>query len=496
MGVLPILAVVLVLTLSVAAFVMIQGRGKGGASGDGRHGKSRDALFKLATKRLTQNPQDPEGLTIMGDIYFREETWDRVYQTYGLLLEVIAAGQKQGVNEFEATLRYALAAQKLNLAEDAYKSFGAARLIKQDSFDVNYNLGVLEFQKKNYEKAIQLLQQARALEPENAAVLRTIGHAFFRLKRNKEAMTFIRKAIDLAPDDKESLYTLAECYYEANQTEQALRIFGHLRPDPVMGASACLISGTINSEARQYDKAIQDFELGLRHQNIKPEIKIDMQYRLGTTYIKQNDIGKALPLLKAIQTQNSGYKDVASLIGKYQELNANRNLQIFLMAPSADFVALCRKVVISYFARAKVKITNISVNKNEWADILAEVDTPKWSDLIMFRFIRSPGSIGELIVRDFHSHLKEVKAGKGVCITVGVFTEEAKRYTEARLIDLIEKDKLAVLLNSVDAKPAVNPAKNSAANPAQAKKPAPAQRPNPASKPAAPSSSPAASTKK
>jgi restriction endonuclease Mrr len=62
--------------------------------------------------------------------------------------------------------------------------------------------------------------------------------------------------------------------------------------------------------------------------------------------------------------------------------------------------------------------------------------------------------VGELIVRDFHSHLKEVKAGKGICITVGLFSEEAKRYTEARLIDLIEKDKLSAVLNSVDAKAA------------------------------------------
>jgi len=57
-------------------------------------------------------------------------------------------------------------------------------------------------------------------------------------------------------------------------------------------------------------------------------------------------------------------------------------------------------------------------------------------------------------VRDFHSHLKEVKAGKGVCMTVGSFSEEAKRYTEARLIDLIEKERLAAIMNTVDAKAA------------------------------------------
>jgi tetratricopeptide (TPR) repeat protein len=389
----------------------------------------------------------------MGEAYFGEEAWDKAMKTYEVLLEICSGGVPQGIDEFEVNLHYAISAQKLNMIEQAYKGFTAARNLKKDNFEVNFNLGYLEFQKKNYERAINLLNQARQEDPDSPAALRYLGHAYFRMKKPKEAMNYIRKAIDISPDDKESLCTLAECYYEANQTDQALRIFNHLRADPVMGPSACLFAGMINTEARHTDQAIQDFEIGLRHQNIKPDILVDLRYRLATAYIKENNIGKAMPLLKTINQENPSYKDVNMLIGKYQELNANKNLQIFLMAPSADFVALCRRIVMGYFPKAKIKITKIAVNKNEWADILAEVDTPKWSDVIMFRFIRSQGSIGELILRDFHSHLKDVKAGKGVCISVGNYTEEAKRYTEARLIDLIEKERLTAMLNSVDAKP-------------------------------------------
>jgi hypothetical protein len=42
---------------------------------------------------------------------------------------------------------------------------------------------------------------------------------------------------------------------------------------------------------------------------------------------------------------------------------------------------------------------------------------------------------------------------------VGNFGEEAKRYTEARLIDLIEKDRLSAILNTVDAKASALPVK-------------------------------------
>jgi tetratricopeptide (TPR) repeat protein len=449
-SIIPILAVVIVLALGVILFMFIQSRTGSGEKGRMKFGRG-GAAVKDANKRLAQNPKDPEALAVMGDAYFREGAWDQVFKTYQILLESAPSGS--GIDEFEANKRFGLAAIKLGFIDEAYRGFSMARNMKPDDFECNYNLGVLEFQKKNYEKAIQLLQLARRMDPEHAPTLRCLGHAFFKIKKYKEAMAFIRKAIDLAPEDKESIYTLGECYYDANQTEQALKIFTHLRPDPVLGAGASLISGTINMEMRQYDQAAEDFEIGLKHENIKPETAIDLKYRLAMVYLKQNEIPKALVYLRDIQAQNPGYKDVSIQIGKYAELNANKNLQIFLMAPSADFVALCRKIVMGYYQRAKVKVTNISVNKNEWADILAEVDTPKWSDVVMFRFVRTQGSIGELIVRDFHSHLKEVKAGKGLCITVGNFSEEAKRYTEARLIDLIEKDRLLAMLNSVDTRP-------------------------------------------
>ena len=451
----PVLIGVVAIILVVAVVFIISGRaGSSSLSGNKLSKKDRDAAVKEANKRLAQNPNDTEALYVIANAYYESENWDMAMKTYENLINHISSTGTQSTVQFEINLRYGVSARRLNMLDQAYKGFAAARALKQDSFEVNFELGALEFDRKNYEKAVQLLQQARNLDPDSPAVLRYLGHALFRLKKPKEAMSFIRKAIDLAPDDKESLYTLGECYQEANQIEQALRIFNHLRADPVMGPNACLITGTIHLDTRQYEAAIQDFEIGLKHQNIKADILVDLRYRLATTFIKMNDIGKAIPLLKQIQSNNPSYRDVNVLLGKYIELNANRNLQIFLMAPSADFVALCRKIVMTYYPKAKVKITNISVNKNEWADILAEVDTPKWSELIMFRFIRTQGSIGELIVRDFHSHLKEVKAGKGVCATVGNFSEEAKRYTEARLIDLIEKDNLQAILNSVDAKAA------------------------------------------
>jgi len=450
-GIIPFLIVVILIAVLLMIILAMSGRSRDSKPERKKKTRTRgrDSILRDANRRLAQNPKDPEALLAVADVYYNEEVWDKALKTYEVLVDL--CGSNTELDEFEINMRYGMAAMKLGMTDEAYKGLVIARTLQQNNFEVNYHLGYIEFNKKNYEKSIQLLQQARTQDPEHATTLRYLGLAQFKVKNYRDALALLRKAVDLVPDDKESLYAMAECYYELNQTEQAIKIFTHLRPDPNLGPNASLFAGTIHMNQHQFPKAIMDFEIGLKHQNLKIEVSVELKYRLSMAYLKQQEIGRALTYLRDIQATYPNYKDVPVLVSKYQELNANKNLQTFLMAPTGDFVTLCRKVALNYFPRAKVKITNIAVNKNEWADLLAEVDTSKWSDLVMFRFIRTQGTVGEFILRDFHSHLKEVKAGKGYCLTTGTFTEEAKKFVEARLIDLIEKDRISKILDSVDA---------------------------------------------
>lgn len=437
--------ILIVIVIFVVVGVIIFLRFNPFKKGDGKARDRSAIILRDANKKLAQNPKNPEALLTVANYHYQQENWQDAYKSYTMLTEVGGSN-----DEFTVYAHYGICAEKLGLIEEAYKGLTVARSLRKDDFEVNFNLGYIEFQRKNYEKATQLLQTARTANPEDAPTLRCLGHAFFKLNRHKEAMTFIRQAIEMSPDDKESLFVLGECYFEANQTSQALKIFAHLRADPVMGASASLFSGNINLSQHTYIKAIEDYEIGLKHENIKPEVQLEMRYNLAIAYLRQNEIGKALSYLKLIQNDNPAYKDVPALIGRYQELNANKNLQIFLMGSSADFVALCRKIVMNYYSRARVKISDISITKSEWIDINAEIDTPKWSDTVIFRFIRTQSSVGELVVRDLYSRFKDARAGKGICITTGTFSDEAKYFTEARLIDLIEKDRFTSILNSID----------------------------------------------
>ncbi|MDP3179090.1 MAG: tetratricopeptide repeat protein, partial [Spirochaetaceae bacterium] len=295
MGFLPFLvAIVLVLAVVVASSLATSSR-KGHESGAHRPArlrtKDKAQILKEANRRLASNPKDVDALAALGGVHWDDQDWERALKTYETLAEA-GAGNPE-VDEFTANMRYGVAAVRLGRLDEAYKGLVVARSIKQDDFEVNFNLGFLEFQKKAYEKAVLLLRQASVANPDHPSTLRYLGHSYFKVKSYKDALISLRKAIDLQPDDKESLFAVAECYYELGNSEQALKIFTHLRADPALGPSAALFAGTVHMNQRLYDRAIMDFEIGLRHQTARPEVTLELKYRLAAACLKGQDLGKA-----------------------------------------------------------------------------------------------------------------------------------------------------------------------------------------------------------
>ncbi|MDR0527008.1 MAG: tetratricopeptide repeat protein [Spirochaetaceae bacterium] len=412
--------------------------------------KTSEQADTEANKRLAKNPHDVGALTYFGKRYFDEKDWIKAFKTYSVLAEIPSA--ETGIDVLNINLKAGICAMQLDNFKDARKYLVVARAQNENNADVNYQLGYLEFCEGNYEKALTLLQKALIIKNDDPSALRILGHTLFKLKRPKEAMEHIRKAIEYAPDDKESLFTLAECYSEAGQKEQAIRIYSHLQAEAKWGAAACLASGILHKQRHEEDAAIVDFENGLKQESLPDGTAAALNYQLALSYIDKHDISNAFRYLNAVKEIDDDYKDIQALIEEYREISANYNLQVFSMGAQPDFIALCRKIVLSFFPKARVKINKTQPSGNDWVDILTDVDTAKWSHIVMFRFIRAHGTIGELVVRDFHSHLKEAKADKGICIGLSNYSEEAKRFTEARLIDLIEREKLLALLNNIDTK--------------------------------------------
>lgn len=443
---LPLIIAVIVVVFVVIIILLVASK-KGDKSNPKGKQKNSQALIKDCTKKLAQDPHNPAGLIPLSDYYFQQGIWDKAYPLYDTMLGIAVAHPE--INLQEASLRQGICAIKLDKPEDALRGLTQAFKMEGDSFEINFYLGQAYYLVKKYDKAIPLLKKAFMINKEVPETYRYLGLAMYNFHDFRGALPFIKKALDLNPEDKELLFCLAEAMNELGNADKALKIYTHLRPDPDYGARCSLQCGIIHSNQRQMEKAIQDLEIGMKHQNVPLDLLTNIRYRLAHCYLQVSDMTKALGILKEIQLSSPGYKDVPALIARYQELNQNSNLRAYLVSGTSDFIALCRKLVTLYFPQAYVKVIDISANP-ECAEVQTEIETPKWEDTVLFRFYRTTGSTGELFVRDFHARIRDMKDGRGICCTAGTFTEEARKFIEGRPIDLVDKNGLLKLLQKLD----------------------------------------------
>ncbi len=438
-----VIAIVIIIAFA-AILIAFSTRKKGGKKGKS---KGRAQIIREASRKLSQDPHNPDGLRALGEIYYNEHTWDKAYQIYETMMSIAPAHPE--IDPFLASLRQGICALKLDKVQEAFKGLVTAYQIKGDNFEANYYLGLACYKNKEYDKAIPCLKKALVIKPDAPEVNSYLGFAYYKGHHYRDSLPFLKRALDENPENKEALFSMADSMQDSGYGDKALKVFMHLRPDPEFGARSCLAAGSIHMRMNQYDKAAQDFEIGLRHQNIPQDIYLELKYKLGTTCFATDKIAVGLSCLKDIQALNPTYKDVPNLLSRYQELNQNKNLQTYLMSSSSDFVALCRKISMSYYQKAVTKIQDIAVTP-ENVEILLTVETPRWEDTEVFRFYRTTSATGELAVRDFHSKVSDSKADRGICFTAGPYTEEARRYAEGRPIDLVAKEGLVRLLKKID----------------------------------------------
>lgn len=428
----------------IALVLSIATKKKGGKNGKQ---KSRSQIVKEASRKLAQDPHNPEGLIPLGDLYYSEHNWEKAYEIYETQMNVAPA--RKEIDGYVAGLRQGICALRLEKLDEAFKGLTFAYNLRPNDFDVNYYLGQACYSKEEYDKAIPCFKKALLIKSDAPNINAKLGLSLYKGSHFRESLPFLKRALDESPDNKEVLFSMADAMNESGYADKAIKVFMHLRPDPEFGAKSCLAAGIYHIRTQQPDKAVQDLQIGLKHQNTSDDIRLEILYQLGNVYFEQNAISNGIKCLREIQLVNQTYKDVPQLMQRYSELNQNKNLQVYLMAPTSDFVALCRKVVESYYKNSFVKINDISV-KPDSVEIMLSVETPKWEDTEVFRFYRTSGSTGELLVRDFHGKVSDSKADRGVCFTAGSFTEDGKKYSEGRPIDLVEKDGLVKILKRID----------------------------------------------
>ncbi len=411
-----------------------------------RSKKSQAQIIKQANRHLAKNPNDAAALKALGDLYFTSNLWEKAFPIYSQLSKI--SKTDIDVDSYKAFLRTGICALELDKMDEAMISLSLAYQKNPHDFDSNYFMGYALVKAKQYDKAVPCLKKALIVRPDATGVNLLLGQSYYNSHHYHDSLPCFKKALIEDPANKDALYCMADAMSQEGHGDKSIKVFMHLRADPVYGPRSCLQAGIYHLSLGEFDNAITDLIIGLKHENAEDDIKVEIRYKLAQAYFAKNQLSNGLIQLKEIRLMNSNYKDVNALIARYQELSQNSNLQLYLTAGTGDFVSLCRKAIQVYYKDAQLKFMDINMGQ-VFTDFVLEVNSPKFSDSEIFRFFRTTGSTGELFIRDFHGHLHDTKADRGICVTAGDFTEEARRYIEGRPLDLIEKNQLTALLKQV-----------------------------------------------
>ncbi len=452
-GIFPyVIAAVVVLFVIVILMLVVSRKNKNGYGESASRQKplttkNQAQIIRDANKKLARDPHDASALASLGDVYYASKLWEKAYPIYDELSKLAVTNTT--IDNFTVNLRAGVSALQLKKYPEAITLLPNAYKVNPHDFDVNYNLGLACYLNNSFDKAVPCFKKSLVIRPDAHGVYGYLAQSFYKQKHYRDSLPCFKKALDEDPSNKEVLYCMADAMTAEGMGDKALKVFMHLRADPVYGAKSSLAAGTIHARNKDNQAAIQDLEICLKHKDAEPEVRQEGMYRLAQCYIAENQMTKGLELLKEIRNANPNYKDVNTLISRYQELSQNSNLQVYLVAGQTDFIALCRKIVVELCGKqSRVKIEDINMG-SVYTDIVAFVSNPRWEDTQLFRFFRTNGSTGELYLRDFHGHMKDVNSDRGFCITAGTFTEEAHKYTEGRPIDLVEKLQLTKILKAI-----------------------------------------------
>ena len=186
--------------------------------------------------------------------------------------------------------------------------------IQSTHFDALHFLGIIAFQTRNLQRAVELIGQAISINPNDAIARYNFGQALQDLKQYEPAIQSYERAIALKPDFAEAYYNRGNALKDLKQLEAAIQSYGRavaLRPDYW---EAYYNLGVALQGLKQPEAAIQSYDKVIA---LRPD--------LAETY---NNRGNALLDLKQFEAAIQSYERAVALKPDFAEAYNNRGIAL------------------------------------------------------------------------------------------------------------------------------------------------------------------------
>ena len=411
---------------------------------DGSKTDTINALKKLIEK----NPFDIQSRMELIKLYIEENNFNEAIKQ---LNSILANTRKDpGFNPRETNKLLAECYLNVNKLDDAAKVFSILRKEYPNDPYAYVELGKLEKERGNLERAAKYFTKASSLDPENMDSIRELGILLFDLKKYPESLTTLQTILTKLPYDPTVNYYLGELRVIYDNPKEAFNHFLKAKKDPRYALDSLL---NVSHILRRYDKlddARKVLATILRLPDLKKDEIVETQYQLGETCLAQKDIRAAINQWEKILTYVKDYKDVKVKLEKYEQTKTSSVIRTYMMASRSEFVDICKKATA--YAAERVIIIRTEPQADLSIEIFTQAVHRDVPTTILFKFFRGSSRIGQLAIREFYEKLKETKAKQGVCYTTADYSDEAVDFSSGRVIELRRKNDLVKILTKAQKK--------------------------------------------
>lgn len=410
-----------------------------------KQGKTQKAI-KFAKQLIQKNQKNYLAHYYLGKAYVKENKPELAIMEYKYVNDNALFGEN--LNELNFRKEYSELLLKYNQQNEALKNFLLLTKLEPRNAENFYQAGHIYELQNRYDIALGFMQKAALLDKKHAKAHAEIGLMLYRTKQFADAKKEISLALKLSPETYSSYYYLGKILKDNKDLQGAIKAFEKAQRDPDVKIKAIIEHGSCYMIAGRYDNAMLDFlrEIELDKNNSFPET-LYARYFLATCYEKSRKIDKAIEQWEEIYKRNKSFRDVASKLAEYKDLQTNDFMKDYLTCGNEDFSSICKnasekglnlQILNCDIKKWGCQITGVIKSNDDWMNVRKQV--------LLLRFYREPDPIEEKTILETLDTMKQLNCTKSYVFSSSGFSQSARRFAENRPIELIEKQKLEAIL--------------------------------------------------
>ncbi|MCR5612099.1 tetratricopeptide repeat protein [Treponema sp.] len=405
------------------------------------------AAIKLAKALIQKDPQDYLAHYYLGKAYLKDNKSELALMELKYVDQHAVFDEK--LPELEFRQEIAPLYVKFNQPDDALKQYLLLTKLNPRDAENFYNVAKIYDAKGKADGALGFYDKTIKLNKRHVKAHAAMGLLLFRAKQYQDAKKEIDLAISLSPETFSSYYYLGKILKENKDFPGAVKAFEKAGRDPEFRQKALVECGTCYMAGNSLDNAINCFERAIASpKDAEKTETLYARYFLASCYEKTRKIEKAIEHWEYIYARNRSFRDVATKLSEYKDLQANDSLKEYLTCSEENFIKICQKTCLTGMG---LEAQQASMQKWGCEIVATEAKNADWRSMrkqtYLVKFFRETDPLEDFVVRKTIDEIKTRNCSKAFICSSSGFTRTAANVAENRPCELIPKEQLEKLLD-------------------------------------------------